>query len=240
MRLVAVTLAISAVIGGPVADAKTLSFAGHTWTVRPNGVGGPGNNRWCQANASVDAKGRLHLRLTKTARGWCSAEVSTGERMGFGTYQWQLDSRVDRLDKNVVLGLFNYPTPDVGDDGTNEIDIELARWGNAKWDPLSYTIFPRRAGVRDTSVAFPLTLAADESTHRFKWTSKSIRFQAIQGHHDGNRDIIRDWTFAPDRPLQQIAQAPMPVFMNLWLVAPPSDGKPVEIVVSDFRYTPAR
>jgi hypothetical protein len=231
----------SLLLGTTVAtSAKTIQFAGHAWTVRPNGVGAPRNNRWCQANASVDGKGRLHLRLTKTTRGWCSAEVSTTERMGFGTYQWQLDTRLDTLDKNVVLGLFNYPPADVGGDSTNEIDIELSHWGNAAWDPLNYTIYPRVAGVRHTTIAFPMTFEGSASTHRFNWTPKSIRFQALRGHRDDDGAAIRDWTFAPKRPSRQIAQAPMPVYMNLWLVAPPSDDTPVEIIISDFRYTPAR
>ena len=51
--------------------------------------------------------------------------------LGFGRYQFQVIGRIDQLDPNVVLGLFKYPTPDVGPDGTNEIDIEFAQWGRA-------------------------------------------------------------------------------------------------------------
>jgi hypothetical protein len=237
MKWVAGGIAVSALMLAAAVEAKTLDFAGHRWTVRPNGVGGPRNNRWCQANAFVDAQGRLHLRLTKTTRGWCSAEVSSTDRMGFGDYRWTLDSRVDRFDKNVVLGLFNYPTSDVGGDGTNEIDIEFAHWGKARWDPLNYTVFPRDPKVRSTTTAFPLTLAGERSTHSFDWTASAIRFRSFEA--EGVGAPLRDWTFKPPQPARAIPQAPMPVYMNLWVVAPPANGQPVEVIVRDFTFTPA-
>ena len=47
------------------AEAKTLRFAGHDFIVRGAGKGGPGPNHWDPANAWVDKKGRLHLRLDR-------------------------------------------------------------------------------------------------------------------------------------------------------------------------------
>lgn len=220
------------------ATAATVQFAGKTWNVRPNGVGGPRNNTWCQANAFVDTQGNLHLKLTQTASGWCSAQVSSVERMGFGTYQWQLKTRVDNLDKNVVFGLFHYPTADVGPDGTNEIDIEFTKWGNAAANALNYSIYPTSLATAYTTQTFPIAMNGDYSTHRYIWKSNSIRFQSTNGHYDTNPLPIADWTFAPPSPQTRIGQAPMPVFMNLWITAPPSNGQPVEIVISGFKFTP--
>jgi hypothetical protein len=58
------------------------------------------------------------------------------------------------------------------------------------------------------------------------------------GHYDDNRYPITDWTFAPVDYAKRIAQSAMPVHMNLWLLAAPSDRKPVEVVVHRFSYTP--
>lgn len=232
-------VALAAGITALPAAAKTLTFAGRQWTVRPDGIGGPRSNRWCERNAFVDARGRLHLRLTKTRQGgWCAAEVYTAERLGFGTYQWQIDSRVDLLDRNVVLGLFNYPPADVGPDATNEIDIEITRWGYPENGILNYTLFPATAGIPYKTKAFPMTLEKPRSTHRFIWTAKDIRFQSTQGHRDDTRRPIADWTYAPANAARLIPSKPMPVHINLWRIAPPSDDKPVEIVISDFRFTP--
>jgi hypothetical protein len=222
----------------PLCEAKTLLFSGMSWTVRPNGVGGPGANTWCENNAFVDANGDLHLRITRTKGKWCSAEIVSDARLGYGTYQFQLKSRVDQLDRNVVLGLFNYPTSDVGADATNEIDIEFARWGDANGEALNYTAWPVQAALGPSGNSFPLALTGNFSTHRFIWQATSIRYQSTHGHHDDNRYPIADWTFAPADYGNRIAHAAMPVHMNLWLIGSPSSKQTIEVIISQFKYTP--
>ena len=222
-----------------VSEAKTLQFSGMSWTVRPNGVGGPGANTWCEDNAFVDANGDLHLRITKSkGNKWCSAEIVSDLRRGYGTYQFQLKSRVDLLDRNVVLGLFNYPTADAGVAGSNEIDIEFARWGDARGDMLNYTAWPALVSMGPSGTTFPLALSGDASTHRFIWQPTYIRYQSTHGHYDDNRYPIADWTFAPADYANRIGHVAMPVHLNLWLFATPSDRKPVEVVIHRFTYTP--
>ncbi len=116
-------------VTGATAHSGNISFSGYTWDVRPAGTGGPGPNDWDPDNVWVDAAGYLHLKLTHRNGRWYSSEVYTRDRLGFGRYQFSLIGRVDQLDKNIVFGLFNYPTPDVGVDTTREIDIEFSRWG---------------------------------------------------------------------------------------------------------------
>ncbi len=237
-RIAAACLATSLATAALPAAAKTLQFAGHTWTVRANGVGAPRNNAWCEDNAFVDASGYLHLKLTNKNGAWCAAQVSSTDSMGFGTYQWQLRSRVDNLDKNVVVGLFNYPPSNVAPDETNEIDIEFTKWGIAGANALNYTIYPAVTGVPYTTQNFPIAMNGDFSTHRFIWKRQSIRFQSTNGHYDNNPLPIADWTYAPADYAQRIGSTPIPVFMNIWMTAAPTNGLPVEIVISSFKFTP--
>jgi hypothetical protein len=231
-------IGVIGLVAAPLCEAKTLWFSGMSWTVRPNGVGGPGANTWCENNAFIDANGDLHLRITRTKGKWCSAEVVSDMRLGYGTYQFQLKSRVDQLDRNVVLGLFNYPTSDVGADATNEIDIEFARWGDASGDMLNYTAWPVQVALGPSGNTFPLALTGNYSTHRFTWQPTSIRYQSTHGHFDDNRYPIADWTFAPADYSNRIAHAAMPVHMNLWLFGAPSSKQTIEVVISQFKYTP--
>jgi len=224
------------------ASAKTLHFSGYDWTVRPSGTGqGPGPNNWDENNAWVDTSGRLHLALTQSNGKWYCGEVYTPFRLGFGIYQFQVTGQLDQLDPNVVLGLFNYPTPDVGPDGTNEIDIEFSRWGNPKANMLNYTVWPVKAALGKTSQTFPLSLGtATTSIHRFQWASSKVVFQSLAGSTDTPTTQLATWTFQPKRAQFAISQKTMPVHMNLWAFngQPPSNGLPVEVIIDSFTFTP--
>lgn len=239
--LIALCTGTGAGQSAPPAPERTLQFAGYTWEVRA-GDGGPGPNQWSAQNVWVDAKGYLHLKLSSIKGKWYAAELSTTQRLGFGTYQWQLIGRVDQLDPNVVLGLFTYPTADVGPDGTNEIDIEFARWGNAAWPNLNYTVWPARQGPTPQTETSEAVLMGNASTHRFTWHANKVFFQSLHGHTSTNPTVFHQWTFTSRQPQREIPQQSLPVHMNLWLVdgQPPTNGQPVEIVIRTFTYTPAK
>jgi hypothetical protein len=231
-------LLVACVAAAPV-DAKTLAFAGYTWEVR-SGQGGPGPNPWNPNNAWVDSAGALHLKVAKRAGVWNCAEVYLDQRLGFGTYDFKVTGAIDQLDKNVVLGLFDYPTPDVGPDGTNEIDIEFSHWGNAANPIGNYTIWPPVAGAEPAQRTFSFTLTDDQTTQRFTWAADSMVFRSYSGFAGPNRPVFGAWSYRPTDPAGHIPQNPLPVHMNLWLFEghAPSNGQPVEIVINDFHFTP--
>jgi hypothetical protein len=169
-------------------------FSGYQWAVRAKGTGGPGPNIWDDANAQVDDRGSLHLKITNNANPagdteWHCVELSTLHRLGLGRYQFQVIGQIDKLDRNVVLGLFKYPTPDVGADGTNEIDIEFARWGRATANNADYVVYPKSGprAPRD-NVEFSVALKGDYTTHRFLWESDRVTFQSLYGHRDDDAE----------------------------------------------------
>jgi hypothetical protein len=228
------------VMAGSAYPATTVHFSGYTWEVRQAGKGGPGPNDWDPANVTVDTNGWLHLKLTERAGRWYCSEVHTQERLGFGQYEFALAGRVDQLDQNVVLGLFNYPTPDVGPDGTQEIDIEFARWGRAATPIGNFTVWPARTGLKQETKPFPFQLEGDLSTHRFAWSPASIRFQSSAGLGENQGRPLADWRYEPANAADRIARKPMPVHLNLWCCngRPPVDKKPVELIVRSFKFTP--
>jgi hypothetical protein len=222
------------------AGATTLAFAGYTWEVR-TGQGGPGPNRWNAANAWVDTAGAMHLRMSKINGFWQCAEVYLDQRLGFGTYEFNVTGPIDQLDKNVVLGLFDYPTADVGPDGTNEIDIEFSHWGNADNPIGNYTVWPAVAGIQPWSRAFPFTLTSNSTTQRFVWAADSIAFHMYKSIPAPAGAGFIHWTYRPaSKPASHIPQQPLPVHMNLWLFQgkAPANGQSVEIVINGFHFTP--
>ena len=223
---------------------RTITFSGCQWAVRA-GTGGPGPNIWDDTNAQLDDRGSLHLKITNNTNPaghteWHCVELSTLHRLGLGRYQFQVIGQIDKLDRNVVLGLFKYPTPDVGADGTNEIDIEFARWGRATASNADYVVYPK-SGPRASrdNVEFSVALKGDYTTHRFLWESDRVTFQSLYGHRDDDANEFERWQDMPNEA-RLIPQQPTPVRMNLWLFRgmPPFDGAEVEIIISQFAFTP--
>lgn len=218
------------------AQAATITWKGHTWQVTSGGMAGV-----CQGdpkNVTVGSDGFLHLRIANSGGAWTSSELFTTDRLGFGTYQWQVDGPIDTLDKNVVLGLFPYgPAAGLGSDGTNEIDIEYSRWGQPSGPNGDWTDYPA-SGTTIGELSYTFSLGGTTlSTSRFTWSSASITSALLNGLQpvDGLDGLIKSWTYAPSMPSVNVPQQPLPLGMNLWCFdAPPSNGNPVEIVIRDF------
>jgi hypothetical protein len=232
--------AILAIALGAVGESRaaTISWKGHSWQLTSGGMAGV-----CQGdpqNVTIDANGYLHLRISQSGGTWTASELFTTDRLSFGTYQWQVDGPIDSYDKNVVLGLFPYgPAAGIGSDGTNEIDIEYSRWGQASGANGDWTDYPA-SGSNKGEMSYTFSLGgATLSTSRFDWSTSSITSAILNGLQavESSSGLIKSWTWAPSNPTINIPQQALPLGMNLWCFdAPPSDGNPVEIIIRDFVY----
>jgi len=109
-----------------------LGFSGYDWWIKTSaGLIGPGPNYFSDStnNVWLDPQGRLHLRITHQANQWQCAEIVSARTFGYGSYRFELDSEVDSLDVNAVLGLFTWSDDPAYAD--REIDVECSRWANA-------------------------------------------------------------------------------------------------------------
>jgi hypothetical protein len=103
-----------------------------------------------------------------------------------------------------------------------------------------YVVYPA-SGPRapKDNVEFRVALQGDYTTHRFLWESDQVTFQSLHGHRDDDANEFERWQYAPDEA-RLIPQQPTAVRMNLWLFRgmAPFDGAEVEIIVSQFAFTP--
>ena len=243
LSMIAAILAAAACLSVSAHAQTTVQFSGYIWDVRPAETGGPGPNRWDPKSVRMDAQGRLHLRLIHRDGQWQCAEVSTQKSFGFGRYEFNVLGPLDTFDPNVVLGLFDYPNPGQGPDGTNEIDIEYSRWGKPSALPASATIYPATAqqaklGPPAVSYAFPVPSGLADTTQRFTRTAHSVRIQCLRSQGQSNGEYAR-WLFHPANS-QCLPQEPLPVHINLWLFQghPPANGQELEVIIKRFSFVP--
>jgi hypothetical protein len=217
-----------------------LRFANTDWIIKhsPEKRIGPGRNYWNGKNVRVDSKGRLHLKISYENSSWYCAEIFTVRKFHFGTYQFEVTIPKNALTPNTVLGMFNYPTQEVGPDGTNEIDIEISR--KSKSSPLhgSYAVHPpfnMTAKYWEYPFTFPKSYR-EQSTHRFTWEKKGIRFESLQGNASMHK--FSALYFNPSRHRVHIPQKPVRVHINLWMKEGllPQYNRETEIIVSSFKY----
>jgi hypothetical protein len=209
-----------------ISNASALSWSGYDWTLK-SGIKGPGSNYWNPNNAYVDSDGKLHLEINYTDDHWNCVELDSVKKFKYGTYTWVVSSQSLNLDKNVVLGLFTYT------DDNHEIDIESGQWGNSSSDHLHFTCQP------DQTVTFVSPTSnyvnATDVTYTFDWQPSYIHYTARAS--DGK--TIANWYCTDTKDIPKVKAK---VMINLWLQhsIPPSNGEPVEVIISSFHASPGK
>lgn len=234
------TTASARLLAGPTGDG--LLFAGYRWNIKQSSVPvGPGPNRFSgrEQDVWVDADG-LHLSIAFANGFWWSTEVVLDASLGYGTYVFHSDSRVDTLDANAVLGLFTWD--DDAPPNYREIDFEFTRWGNPA-DPTNaqFVVQPYDRPGNLVRYTVELTDQARALTHVLIWSPGSVEMATYKGHHlPGElptQERIHAWSnTGPDVPEPGAEN----VRMNLWLVwgDPPLAGLPQEVVIHNFLFVP--
>jgi hypothetical protein len=211
--------------------AKYLDWAGLRWQVREGGGAPCATDRWNPQGVWVDARGWLHLKLSRLPSGqfactelWAVNSTAAIEPMGYGSYEFDVSGPLGAIDRHVVLGMFMYPLPENGPDETNELDIEISRWGKSTRNPLNYTAWYASRKGRATQT-FPIGDEVTEASFSMDWKPGHVDFQSTVPPR-------RSVTFTDD-----IAIKPQRLTINLWLFRSeaPADGKEVEFVIKSLR-----
>ncbi|MFB3076754.1 MAG: fibronectin type III domain-containing protein, partial [Lysobacterales bacterium] len=215
---------------------RSIQFSGRAWMVKASGSPvGPGPNYFSDTadDVWVDGSGYLHLRIAVSDGNWHSSEVITDDVLGYGTYTFTLGSRIDLLDRNIVVGLFTWDSfaPEFN---YREIDIEFARWGDPSTDNSQYVVQPW--DNPGNTFRWETTLTGNDSTHAFTWRPDQLEFSSHQGSPPAA--VIQSWTYnGPDVPPEGTTSGNARI--NFWLFggSAPFDGQEAELVIKSFDFT---
>jgi len=191
---------------------KTIIFSDITWYIKEGKGLGPGSNNWSRENVFVDSKGFLHLRIDKKDGKWFCAEIYTKDRAQCGEYIFYLDSNVEMLDKNMVLGLFLY------EDDNKEVDIEF-------YNGEGYYCIQQKETYR-----FTLNLTGSYSEHRIWFYPYSIEFESYHGHSWG--PLIAKWR---SKTGSSIKLSNSKLHINFWLKHGKAPLEGAEIIIKNIK-----
>jgi hypothetical protein len=212
----------------PAVDpSPQLSFAGYQWSVKNSTTPiGPGPNVFDATGPYVDSSNALHLQLLDTPTGWEASEVVMNGTLGYGTYRWTVDGPLSTLDPNVVFALFTYDDSDPAY-ANRELDFEASRFGDTS-DPTNaqYVVQPYTTAGNLQRITLPLT---GVTTVTMTWLPGRVTFSADSGS---------TWTNTSSSvPTSSTEQLHMSLFS--FLGAPPSNGQPVSVAITNFQFTPS-
>jgi hypothetical protein len=211
------------------APLKKLGFSGYEWLVRQS----PGNpagtrNVYDAANAWVDTRGFLHLRIAENSAGWTSAELGLSRSLGYGSYRFVV-SDISHLEAPVVLTISTWD----GSGPYREMDIEISRWGELAGKNAQYVVQPYYVPANVVRFLSP----AGRLTYSFDWEPGRVSFRTVRGSASGGKpDVVAAHVFTSGVP----SPGSETVHMNLFVF----DNRRVrlqhgvEVIIEKFEYLP--
>jgi hypothetical protein len=230
--LIGTTLALGGVgvLAHPVApNAQAIQFDGLDWYLKAGDGLGPGNNDWSDSNDSiwVDEQQRLHLKIRQIDGDWHSAEIRSILHGGYGTYRFSIDSPLNKLDRNVVFGMFLYR------DDERELDIEISSWREERTPPkpnAQYVVQPYylQGHLQSFNLLYPRP-----TIHEIDWQSDRVTFRTLRDVHSRNGQEISEWTYEGEDIPDESDN--MHLHLNLWLLEDvPANNEDVEVIISQI------
>ena len=211
------------------APIKKLDFSGYEWIIRQT----PGNpagtrNLYDAANAWVDSRGFLHLRIANSTAGWTSAEVSLSRSLGYGSYRFVV-SEISHFEPPVVLSISSWD----GAGPYQEMDIEISRWGEAGGKNSQYVVQPYYVPANVVRFLSP----PGRLTYSYDWEPGRVAFRTVRGsEYMGKPEVAADHVFTSGVP------SPGSETVNLHLFV--FDNRRVrlqhgvEVIIEKFEYLP--
>jgi hypothetical protein len=208
---------------------KKLAFSGYDWTVRDT-PGSPGGSRntYAAANAWVDSRGFMHLRIAADQAGSTSAEVDLSRSLGYGSYRFVV-SDTSSFEPPVVLSISTW------DDANayQEMNIEISRWGEPAGKNAQYVVQPYYIPANVVRFLSP----AGRLTYSFDWEPGRVAFRTVRGFGSGGKsDVVASHVFTSGVPSagSETVRLNLYVFHNRRV----SLEHGAEVTIEKFEYLP--
>jgi len=205
-------------------NQTSLTWKGQQWNAYPySPYSASTKSLW------VDSTGNLHMTLNNVDGKWYSTKIESMNEYQYGTYEWTVISPLLNIDKNAVASTYIYI------DDSNGINIEATGWSDSDTEKLWFEVQPTSASNNSFGSIKPNSPYVTETnvTYSFNWEPNYIHFNAKLS----NGTTIADWNYTNKSGIPQLAGT---IVMDTWLLnEAASDVKDIEVVYSDFKFTPS-
>ncbi|HEX5423323.1 MAG TPA: glycoside hydrolase family 16 protein [Candidatus Acidoferrales bacterium] len=218
-------LAVAVVPGAKRSPSPIAKFSGYEWRLRDAPSSRGGQNVYSPSNISVDEKGAMHLRISKTERDWSCAEASLTRSLGYGTYEFVVRG-LDTLEPAAVFGMFTYDYAS-GAQFNREMDIEISRWGDPTKKNAQYVLQPYYVAANVHRFNAP----AGTLKFSLRWEQGRASFRTQRGSSN-----VSEYVFTAGVPSPGIES--IRAVLYDYRAAVVKLQHPMEVVIERFTYYP--
>jgi hypothetical protein len=214
------------------APTGSVKFSGYEWGVRTieSDKGGL-SNRYDPQNAWTDARGALHMQITKKLGKWSCAEIFLNRTLGYGTYSVTVRD-TSHLEPAALFSTFTFDDSD-SEQHFREMDVEVGGRDAANENNVRYEIQP----LYIPGNLFAFAAPAGPLTFVLRWESGHATFKTVRGRSLGaGAQLVSEHEFTTGIPLPGKA-VPRLIFYVAASDKNPMQ-KPSEVVVEKFEYLP--
>lgn len=218
-------LAVTVVAGAEQPPSPVIDFSGYPWRLRTAPSSRGGQNAYSASNISLDEKGAMHLRISKTGGDWSCAEASLTQNFGYGTYEFEVGG-LETLEPAAVFGMFTYDYAS-GTLHNREMSIEISRWGDSAKKNAQYVLQPYYVAAnvhRFQAPTGPLTFS-------LRWEQDRATFRTVRGS-----TTVSEHAFTAGVPSPGIES--IRVVLYVYRAAIEKLQQPMEVVIERFTYLP--
>jgi hypothetical protein len=218
-------LAAAVVPGAAQPPSRVADFSGYQWRLRDAPSDRGGANVYSPSNISVDEKGAMHLRISKTAEDWSCAEASLTHNLGYGAYECVVRG-LDALEPSAVFDMFTYDYAS-GAQHNREMDIEISHWGNPAQKNAQYVVQPYYVAGNVNRFNTP----SGALTFSLRWEQDRATFRTLRGPA-----MVSEQVFTAGIPSPGIESLRFGLYIYRDGCIKPQ--RPMEVVVERFTYFP--
>ncbi len=254
-------------------SGRMIHFAGQQWFVSESyGTKiSPGSNYFSSSekNVSVGDDDTLHLtlRYDNQLDAWTSSQIISKDYAQYGTYSFIIDQNLERLDQNVVVGIFLYKSDPTDPSARAEIDLEFSKWGFPKQNEMGewididhnswYVLWPAwqdgETPIPQVTDGFYLQMKEYEKTlHEIQWEDFYLSFRSyvfdplkheyvdMKRHYPYYQAEFQQTSFSEDEIYIPFEEDKMKCMINVWLIegtTEPFHKEEVEITLQ-MKYRP--
>jgi hypothetical protein len=218
-------LAVAVASGAERPPSPVVDFSGYRWRLRDAPSSRGGRNVYSSSNISVDEKGGMHLRISKTEKDWSCAEASMTRNLGYGTYQFVVRG-LEKLEPAAAFGMFTYDYAS-GALRNREMNIDISRWGDPANKNAQYALQPYDIATNVHRFNAP----AGTLTFSLRWEQGRITFRTIRGSTPVSEHAFT--AGVPSPGIESIRAA-----LYVYRAAVVKLKHPMEVVIERFTYYP--